>query len=104
MYVLFHNEFFFFFAVLLNPGEKEDTAQRNYEDQDRDVCEWAATMQAHPTVDPRPAQTLAVDQWQQPVTGLLSPVGSSTADSSTRPSAPQVTACLSAWYNCMSCH
>lgn len=83
-----------FFAVLLNPGEKEDTAQRKHEDQDRDVCEWTATLQLHTTVDPPPAQALAVDQWQQPVTGLLPPVGSPTADSSTRPFAPQVTACL----------
>lgn len=83
-----------FFAVLLNPWEKEDTAQRKYEDQDRDVSEWTATLQLHTTVDSPPAQALAVDQWQQPVTDLLPAVGSPTTDSSARPSALQVTVCL----------
>lgn len=83
--------FFFFFAVLLNPGEKKDTAQRMYEDHDRDVCEWTATLQLHTAVEPPPAQALAVDQWQQPATDLLPADGSPAADSSTRASAPQVT-------------
>ena len=84
----------FFSAVLLNSVEKEDTDQRKRDGQDRDVCEWTENFQLHPAVAPPPAQALAGDQWQPPVTGLLPPVGSPPANSSTRPFTPQVTACL----------
>lgn len=81
-----------FCAVLLYPGKNEDIAQRKDEEQDRDVHEWNATLQLYTDVTPPSAQAQAVDDWQQPVTGLLSPDGSHPTDRSACPS-PQVTAC-----------
>ncbi|TWW80459.1 hypothetical protein D4764_01G0002740 [Takifugu flavidus] len=76
--------------LLLYSGEKEDMSQRQDEDQDGDVHEWTSTLQLHTDVTPPPAQPLAMDLWQQPVTASLSPDGSPHADRSSCPPAPQV--------------
>ncbi|TNN04447.1 hypothetical protein fugu_001476 [Takifugu bimaculatus] len=77
-------------STVLYSGEKEDMSQRQDEDQDGDVHEWTSTLQLHTDVTPPPAQPLAMDLWQQPVTASLSPDGSPHADRSSCPPAPQV--------------
>lgn len=81
-------------CAVLYSGEKEDVSQRQDEDQDADIHKWTSTLQLHTDVTPPPAQPLAVDPWQQPVTASLSPDGSPHADRSPCPPAPQVRACL----------